>query len=272
MPSAQRDSRGRLPASQPTAPDGELPYFSISGLPIWRPSAATVLITDSHPEFAAHWVLAAAGADLASQHRTPATFQEAITGSDSANWKAAIAEELASLREHEVYRVLPRREMPAGSSPIRTKWVFKVKQAADGTVARYKARLTACGYAQKFGRDYKEIFAPVASAVTIRVVFLTAALRRLHLHQYDCRTAFLYGRLPADQRVYVNIPEGLDAPPGSVAALYRGLYGLKQSPRLFNEHLTAAMRHLGFVAAKSDPCLHIFNQGGGVRDLCSGCR
>ena len=162
--------------------------------------------------------------------------------------------------------------MPAGSSPIRTKWVFKIKQAADGTVARYKARLTACGYAQKFGRDYKEIFAPVASAVTIRVVFLTAALRRLHLHQYDCRTAFLYGRLPADQRVYVNIPEGLDAPPGSVAALYRGLYGLKQSPRLFNEHLTAAMRHLGFVAAKSDPCLHIFNQGGGVRDLCSGCR
>ena len=92
------------------------------------------------------------------------------------------------------------------------------------------------------GTTKKSLLQSPPSAVTIRVVFLTVALRRLHLHQYDCRTAFLYGRLPADQRVYVNIPEGLDAPPGSVAALYRGLYGLKQSPRLFNEHLTAAMR------------------------------
>jgi len=91
---------------------------------------------------------------------------------------------------------------------------------------------------------------------------LTAAHRGLHLRQYDCKTAFLYGRLPADQRVYIRIPEGMDAPQDSVAVLYQGLYGLKQACRLFNKHIDAALHHLGFVPSTSDPCLYIANQGG----------
>ena len=102
----------------------------------------------------------------------------------------------------------------------------------------------------------------MGSSTAIRALFLTAAHRGLHLRQYDCKTAFLYGRLPADQRVYIRIPEGMDAPQDSVAVLYQGLYGLKQACRLFNKHIDAALRHLGFVPSTSDPCLDITNQGG----------
>jgi len=158
--------------------------------------------------------------------------------------------------------------MPAGASSNKCKWVFKVKQGAHGRVTRFTSRLTACGYAQRHGRDYTETWSPVASATAIRAVFLTAAHRNLFLRQYDCKTAFLYGRLPPEQRVYIRIPEGMDAPPGSVAALYQGLYGLKQACRLFNLHIDAALRHLGFTASSSDPCLYVANTGG-VYAICA---
>ena len=47
-------------------------------------------------------------------------------------------------------------------------------------------------------------------------MFLTAAHRNLFLR---CKTAFLYGHLPPEQRVYIRIPDGMAAPIGSVAVV-----------------------------------------------------
>ena len=35
--------------------------------------------------------------------------------------------------------------------------MFKLKVAADGSIDRYKARLVAQGFSQKFGVDYDEM-------------------------------------------------------------------------------------------------------------------
>lgn len=40
--------------------------------------------------------------------------------------------------------------LPKGKNAIGCKWVFKVKQKADGTIERYKARLVAKGYNQRY--------------------------------------------------------------------------------------------------------------------------
>ena len=50
-------------------------------------------------------------------------------------------------------------ELPPGRMTVRSKWVFKIKTGADGTVERFKARLVAQGYTQKYGADYD--FAPL---------------------------------------------------------------------------------------------------------------
>ena len=55
--------------------------------------------------------------------------------------------EIKSLEDNDVWDLVP---LPAGRKTVGSKWVYKVKTGADGLVQRYKARLVAQGYSQKF--------------------------------------------------------------------------------------------------------------------------
>lgn len=53
---------------------------------------------------------------------------------------------------------------------IGCKWVFKLKQEANGTIDKYKARLVTKDYKQNERIDYGKRFSSVVKPVTIRVV------------------------------------------------------------------------------------------------------
>ena len=53
------------------------------------------------------------------------------------------------------------KDLPVGKWPIDCKWVYKVKQKADGSVG-YKARLMAKGFTQVEELDFHETFALVS--------------------------------------------------------------------------------------------------------------
>ena len=158
-------------------------------------------------------------------------YVEAATGPDAEHWKKAIEEELSSVHNKcVVWKTVVLSAISSKARVIPTKWVFKIKTDGHGRIARYKARLVVCGYRQKFGRDYTLTFALVAHAGSIRTVFAMAVSMRLCLRQFDVKTAFLYGDLPEDQRVYLLPPKGVTVAPDHVLALLKSMYGLKQVP------------------------------------------
>ena len=61
---------------------------------------------------------------------------------------------------------------------VGSKWIYKVKQAADGSVEKYKARFVARGFSQVEGIDYEETFAPVARYSLIKSILALSAQMR----------------------------------------------------------------------------------------------
>ena len=61
--------------------------------------------------------------------------------------------EMESLKENDVWDLV---EPPVGQKVVGCKWVYKIKTGADGSVQRYKARLVAQGFTQRYGTDFDE--------------------------------------------------------------------------------------------------------------------
>ena len=73
--------------------------------------------------------------------------------------------------------------------------MFKQKVGANGSVERYKARVIAQEFSQKFGFDYSETFCIVVHFESVRTIIVLAILNSLKMHQLDVSTAFLNGEL-----------------------------------------------------------------------------
>ena len=75
----------------------------------------------------------------------PSTFDAVVSGPDQIHWRKAIQAELESMRLRGAFRAA---KLPTGHRAIGTKWVFKIKHKADGSIDKYKARLVAKGFKQ----------------------------------------------------------------------------------------------------------------------------
>lgn len=180
----------------------------------------------------------------------PRTYAEAI---QSPEWKAAVERELEAHRSNGTWRVVP---LPAGAKPIGFKYVFRIKLKPDGTIERYKCRLTAQGFSQREGIDYNETYAPVLHLTTLRALLAFVAAEDYELHQLDVETAFLNAYVEED--IYLRVPDGVDAPPGSVLKLVKALYGIKQAPRAWYEDICHTLVSvMGYHASSLDACLFL---------------
>ena len=73
------------------------------------------------------------------QNVEPTCFEEAA---GNVHWEDAMNEGMAALEANDRWELVP---LPKGKNAIGCKWVYKIKNKADGSIERYNARLVAKG-------------------------------------------------------------------------------------------------------------------------------
>ena len=162
-----------------------------------------------------------------------------------------MSEEIQSLENNRTWTLV---KPPKNRPVVKCKWVFKTKTKPDGSLDKYKARLVAKGFTQKQGIDYSDTYSPVVRYESVRVFLAIVAAEDLDLVQFDVKTAFLHGDL--SEEIYMEQPQEFDDGTSKVCRLWKGLYGLKQSPRCWNAKLNAYLESISLTATDADPCIY----------------
>jgi hypothetical protein len=192
---------------------------------------------------------------LAAVHEAegdPKTLHEARSRSDWPCWKEAMDREMDTLEKALTWNTVPR---PPGKNIVGSKWVFRIKRNADGSIDKYKARLVAKGFTQIHGVDYFDTFSPVAKLSSFRTILAYAARYDWEVESFDFNGAYLNGELNEDEEIYMQEPPGYETGSGSsyVKRLLKSLYGLKQAGRKWYDALRRILIDLGFRVSSADP-------------------
>lgn len=213
---------------------------------------------DEALEFAFNSGECASALKASSHDNEPRTFREAMQRppAESVLWQDAAMKEIQALVENGTFELV---QLPPGRKAIGSRWVFKVKRNADGSIERYKGRLVAQGFSQRPGFDYTETFAPTPKWASLRAILALAALEDLELDSVDISSAFLNGEL--HEEVYMRQPEGFEQRGNDwVWRLLKSLYGLKQAGRVWHEKLHSVLSSMGFERIICEHSVWVFQR------------
>uniref|UniRef100_A0A6V7M123 Integrase catalytic domain-containing protein n=1 Tax=Bracon brevicornis TaxID=1563983 RepID=A0A6V7M123_9HYME len=203
-------------------------------------------------------------ARLAKMNGDPTSYKGAMESPEKENWKRAIQEELQSMQENEVWEITERpipNHRKIKPNIIDSKWVFKKKIDEKGQ-EKFKARLVIRGFKDKNTYELRETYAPVSRMAVIRASLAIINKFDLDAVQLDVKTAFLNGIL--EDEVFMEIPEGANTSASErtkVCRLKKTLYGLKISPKKWNQRFTEEVSKLGLERDIHDPCLFTWRKG-----------
>ncbi|KDQ05966.1 hypothetical protein BOTBODRAFT_49620 [Botryobasidium botryosum FD-172 SS1] len=76
----------------------------------------------------------------------PANLREVMESQHAKEWQAAYNDEFKSIKDMEVYELIPRSEVPKGRRVMWGRSTFIVKYDEDGNPARFKVRYVCKGY------------------------------------------------------------------------------------------------------------------------------
>jgi hypothetical protein len=182
------------------------------------------------------------------------TYEEAMKSDAKHKWAAAIKEEVET---HEKNGTWIEADVSKDQCAIDCRWLLKIKVVLK-EIPRYKSRLVARGFRQKEGVDYQEIYAPIVRHETVRIMLAKAASKKMHIKQFDVKTAFLYGTLEED--IWLKLLQG---PWGQnkIVKCIKSLYGLKQLLNCWNKCFVSFLKKFNMKPSRTNDCLFIGKGG-----------
>ncbi|KFY93342.1 hypothetical protein V498_04468 [Pseudogymnoascus sp. VKM F-4517 (FW-2822)] len=165
----------------------------------------------------------------------PKNFETAKRSAEADQWLAAMQDEYHSLIENNTWEVV---DIPPGRRPLSTRWVFKQKMGLDGSILKHKARFVARGFEQQQGVDFDETYASVVKPPSYKFFFAMQALK---------------------DDVFITPPDGYPEENGKVLKLNKGLYRLKQSPRVWYQKLKGWLDENEWAVSSWDSSVFVSN-------------
>ncbi|TPX47662.1 DNA-directed DNA polymerase [Synchytrium endobioticum] len=184
-----------------------------------------------------------------TDEKIPKNIEEAKSLPTWQKWKEAIQSEYKSLKDRNVFSEI--MELPKGRHMIGNRIILTIKQEP---AKRYKARLVAQGFGQRYGIDYQATYAPVLDCRTYRYLIGISTFMNWETHAMDIQTAYLYGEL--SEEIFMKVPEGLKTPTqmeNPCIKLQKSIYGLKQSGRQWFAKYSEVLKGNGFTNTQECP-------------------
>ncbi|KAL8310867.1 hypothetical protein RB597_001710 [Gaeumannomyces tritici] len=152
----------------------------------------------------------------------------------------------------ETWLEVPRSQS-YGHQVLGCMWVYVYKFNKHGYLDKVKARLVVRGDQQQKGQ-LEETYASTLAGRSFRTIIAMAAKFDLHMMQLDVSNAFVNAKLPHD--IYMEMPAGYRKA-GQVLKLLRALYGLRESPLLWQKEFSSTLSSFGFSPVPHEPCSFI---------------
>ena len=239
------------------------------------PTHSSSLLLRSEERTAMHNYMAFHVMGKSRKDNWPKTVAKALLRPDATKWKDSILKEARSIIEKGTFRDEVWLD-GVNTKPLPLMWVLTQKYHDDGSIEKYKARLVVLGHLQNFGSGATgDVYAPVASMNSVRMLFAMAAARGWHLEQTDFVTAFLNAE-PGEE-IFVSmdaetaeilreassdLPEEMQLTNARFKRLAKSLYGTRIAPRRWWLELKTFLESIGFESNSNEPCL--FRRGSGL--------
>ena len=92
----------------------------------------------------------------------PKMWEEAKHSADAKWWEEGYTDELTSLKEMGIYKLIPWCDIPQGTKIRKVRPVFKIKWDENGKAIRWKVHLVFKGFEQIYCKDYTKTTSPTA--------------------------------------------------------------------------------------------------------------
>uniref|UniRef100_A0AAV1U804 Reverse transcriptase Ty1/copia-type domain-containing protein n=1 Tax=Peronospora matthiolae TaxID=2874970 RepID=A0AAV1U804_9STRA len=139
--------------------------------------------------------------------KDPKNYHEETKDPRAKYWKEVMRTEIDALEQNYSWEVIRK---PREAKLLHSKWVYKLKMHADGTIERYKARLVARGDERVYGIDYTYTFSTILEIVSGKLILAVSRIWGVPAQHGDVPSAYVKAEKDEGLEILLHILKGTD--------------------------------------------------------------